>query len=147
MHNITASRALPIGEMSRKTGVNIETIRYYERIGIMPNPVRTQGGHRAYDAGQLKRLDFIRRSRELGFSLGEIRALLDLVDTGTYTCAEVHQMTTAHLANVRKKISDLRRMERVLKEMAAECSRGYVPECPIIDKLLEQAASRHRPRN
>lgn len=137
MHNITASRALPIGEMSRKTGVNIETIRYYERIGIMPNPVRTQGGHRAYDAGQLKRLDFIRRSRELGFSLGEIRALLDLVDTGTYTCAEVHQMTTAHLANVRKKISDLRRMERVLKEMAAECSRGYVPDCPIVDKLLE----------
>ncbi len=72
MPNITPSLALPIGEMSRKTGVNIETIRYYERIGVMPRPVRTEGGHRAYDADQLKRLAFIKRSRELGFSLGEI---------------------------------------------------------------------------
>ncbi len=137
MASITASRALPIGEMSRRTGVNIETIRYYERIGIMPRPDRTQGGHRAYDADQLKRLAFIRRSRELGFSLGEIRALLDLVDAGAATCAEVHQMTTRHLADVRRKIADLRRMERVLKDMAAQCSGGEVPECPIIDTLFD----------
>lgn len=137
MSDITASRTLPIGEMSRKTGVKIETIRYYERIGIMQNPARTEGGHRAYDADQLKRLAFIKRSRELGFSLGEIRALLDLVDTGTYTCSEVHEMTTKHLATVRKKVADLRRLERVLKDMAAECSRGDVPECPIIDTLFD----------
>lgn len=142
MSDITASRALPIGEMSRKTGVKIETIRYYERIGIMPKPVRTEGGHRAYDADQLKHLAFIKRSRELGFSLGEIRALLDLVDTDTYTCAEVHEMTTKHLATVRKKLADLRRLERILKDMAAECSRGDVPECPIIDTLYDAHMSK-----
>ena len=137
MANITASRALSIGGMSGKTGVNIETIRYYERIGIMPRPMRTEGGHRAYDADQLKRLAFIKRSRELGLSLGEVRALLDLVDTGTYTCAEVHEMTMKHLASIRKKLNDLRRLERVLKGMAAECSRGDVPDCPVIDALFD----------
>jgi MerR family mercuric resistance operon transcriptional regulator len=146
MPDITASRALPIGEMSRKTGVNIETIRYYERIGVMPRPVRTEGGHRAYNQDQLKRLAFIKRSRELGFSLAEVRALLNLVDAGVYTCAEVHHMTTEHLANVRQKIADLRRMERVLKDMAAECSRGDIPECPIIDKLQEPDACSSTPR-
>ena len=137
MMDFSAARALAIGEMSRKTGVNIETIRYYERIGVMPEPVRTEGGHRAYDAEQLKRLFFIKRSRELGFSLGEIRALLDLVGSGNYSCSEVHSMTVSHLATVRKKLADLRRLERVLKEMTAQCSRGDVPECPIIDTLFD----------
>jgi len=137
MPSITASRGLPIGELSRRTGVNIETIRYYERIGVMPRPMRTEGGHRIYDADQVKRLAFIRRGRELGFRLAEVRALLDLVDAGSYTCAEVHQVTTLHLANVRRKLADLRRMERVLKTMAAECSGGDVPDCPIIDALFE----------
>lgn len=127
---------MQIGEVSRRTGVNIETIRYYERIGVMPKPLRTEGGHRAYDADELKRLAFIKRGRELGFSLGEIRALLGLVDTGAYTCSEVHDMTTKHLATVRKKVADLRAMERVLKDMAAECSRGDVPDCPIVDSLF-----------
>lgn len=139
-HNKT-SPALPIGEMSRQTGVNIETIRYYERIGVMPRPVRTEGGHRAYTTDQLKRLAFIKRSRELGFSLGEIRALLDLVEEGAYTCSEVHGMTIKHLSAVRKKITDLRAMERVLKDMAAECSRGDVPECPIVDSLFNMDRS------
>ena len=142
MQNITASRALPIGEMSRLTGVNIETIRYYERIGVMPKPKRTEGGHRAYEADELKRLAFIKRSRELGFSLGEIRALLDLVDTGTYTCSEVHEMATMHIATVRKKVADLRRLERVLQGMAAECSRGDVPDCPIVDALFDTHRSK-----
>ncbi|GBE42401.1 mercuric resistance operon regulatory protein [bacterium BMS3Bbin10] len=137
MPKITASPALPIGEMSRRTGVNIETIRYYERIGVMPEPLRTEGGHRAYDADQLKRLAFIKRSRELGFALNEIRALLGMVETGAYTCSQVHEMTTKHLAAVRKKLADLRALERVLKGMAAECSRGDVPDCPIIDALFD----------
>ncbi len=137
MPDITASRAMSIGELSRDTGVNIETIRYYERIDVMPKPARTDGGHRAYDSIQLKRLAFIKRSRELGFSLNEIRALLDLVDAGAYTCSEVHNMTVEHLANVKRKIADLRRMERVLKQMAAECSRGDVPDCPIMDALFD----------
>lgn len=146
MPDITASRALPIGELSRETGVNIETIRYYERIGVMPRPVRTEGGHRTYDIIQLKRLAFIRRSRELGFSLAEIRALLDLVDAGTYTCSEVHDLTTEHLTNVKQKIADLRRMEQVLKQMVAECGRGDVPDCPILDSLFDTHLPKSRPK-
>ena len=137
MAEITASRALPIGEASRRTGVNIETIRYYERIGVMADPARTQAGHRAYTLDQIKRLAFIKRSRKLGFSLAEVRTLLDLADAGGATCAEVHHMTTEHLATVRQKIAGLRAMERVLKDMAAECSRGDVPQCPIIDALFD----------
>jgi len=124
-----------IGTLSTRTGVNIETIRYYERIGLMPAPPRTEGGQRVYDAGHLKRLAFIRRSRELGFSLDDIRALLRLVDGGDYTCGEVHQMTLAHISDIRRKIADLRRMERVLKEMAAKCEGGDVPDCPILEAL------------
>ena len=84
---------------------------------------------------RLKRLAFIRRSRELGFSLDEIRALLRLVDGGDYSCGEVQEMTLAHIADIRRKIADLRRMERVLKDMAAKCDGGDVPECPIVDAL------------
>ena len=124
-----------IGALSTRTGVNIETIRYYERIGVMPKPPRTVGGQRVYDAGHLKRLTFIRRSRELGFSLDEVRALLGLVDGGNYTCGEVHEMTLGHIADIRRKIADLRRMEGVLKDMAAKCDGGDVPECPILDAL------------
>lgn len=144
MTDITTSRALQIGELSRKTGVNIETIRYYERIGVMPKPARTKGGHRAYNDNQLKRLTFIKRSRELGFSLNEIRALLDLVDTGTYTCSEVHGKTIEHLANVKRKIADLRRMEQVLKQTAAECRRGDVPDCPILNALFDAQKKEQR---
>jgi len=124
-----------IGELSRRTGVNIETIRYYERIGVMPIPARSEGGHRIFSDEQLRRLSFIKRGRELGFSLGEIRAMLRLVDEGTLTCSEIHAMTSAHLKAVQRKTADLRRLERVLKTMVAECSRGEVPDCPIIDAL------------
>jgi len=142
MVEITASRTLPIGEASRRTGVAIETIRYYERIGVIANPARTQAGHRAYTLDQVKRLAFVKRSRELGFSLAEVRALLTLVDAGGATCAEVHHMTTEHLDTVRHKIAGLRTMERVLKDMAAQCSQGDVPECPIIDALFDARNSR-----
>ncbi|MBI1986015.1 MAG: helix-turn-helix domain-containing protein [Rhodospirillales bacterium] len=124
-----------IGALSKRTGVNIETIRYYERIGMVPKPPRSEGGHRVYDQNHLKRLAFVRRTRELGFSLEEIRALLELVDGGDYTCAEVKAMTLAHADVIRQKIADLRRMERVLKGMAAQCDGGDVPECPIVDAL------------
>ncbi|SMF26495.1 MerR family transcriptional regulator, mercuric resistance operon regulatory protein [Tistlia consotensis] len=126
---------LGIGALSERSGVNIETIRYYERIGIMPEPPRTAGGQRVYDAGHLGRLVFIRRSRELGFSLDEIRTLLHLADGGDYSCGQVHEMTLAHIADIRRKIADLRRMERVLREMAANCAGGEMPECPILEAL------------
>jgi MerR family mercuric resistance operon transcriptional regulator len=94
------------------------------------------GGNRQYNHDQLKRLFFIKRCRELGFSIAEIRALLQMVDRADITCGEVHAMTVDHLKNVKNKIVDLRRLEKTMKLMAAECSKGDVPDCPIIDTLF-----------
>lgn len=123
------------GRLAKLTGCNIETIRYYEREGILPQPRRSEGGHRLYEPADVRRLRFVRRCRELGFSLEEIRGLLELVDGGRYSCGEVRDMTLRHAGEIRKKISDLRRMERILKEMASQCEGGDVPECPILDAL------------
>ncbi|MBL4872565.1 MAG: helix-turn-helix domain-containing protein [Rhodobacteraceae bacterium] len=139
MKNITNARGYPIGRMSQKTGVNIETIRYYERIAIMPKPDRTGGGNRQYNDDQLKRLFFIRRSRELGFSIEEIRALLVMVDRNDFSCVEVHDLTVAHLASVKEKIASLKKLESALTVMVVECNRGDVPGCPIVDALFEMA--------
>ncbi len=137
MPKITNTRGYAIGQMSRETGVNIETIRYYERIGIMPKPDRTAGGNRQYNHDQLKRLFFIRRARGLGFSLEEIRGLFEMVDRKDFTCGEVHGLTVDHLASVQDKIANLKKLEKALSAMAAECGRGDVPECPILDTLFE----------
>lgn len=137
MHEFTNARGYAIGEMSKRTDVNIETIRYYERIQIMPKPDRTAGGNRQYNHDQLKRLSFIKTSRELGFSIEEIRALLEMVDRQDFTCSEVHGLTVRHLASVRERIKGLRKLEKALVGMAAECSRGDVPDCPILETLFE----------
>lgn len=139
MPTITNARspALTIGALSKQTGVNIETIRFYERIGILPKPPRSVGGHRIYGHDQLMRLGFVRRSRELGFSLQEVRGLLQLVDGGHYTCAEVKAITVDHLADVRRKIADLRRLERTLADVAGKCRGGKVPDCPVIEALFD----------
>ena len=126
-----------IGALSKKAELKIETIRYYERESLLPNPPRTSGGHRSYDEGHLKRLTFIRRSRELGFSMAEVRILLALVDGGSYTCGEVRALTIDHADNVRRKIADLRRMEKMLLDISSQCEGGSIPECPIIDALLD----------
>lgn len=125
-----------IGRLSKRTGCNIETIRYYERIGLLPKPPRTEGGHRLYINDHIKRLTFVRRSRELGFTLDEVRELLNLVDGGDYTCGEVLTLTAQHLNEVRQKIKDLRRLEKTLKTIVADCQGGEVPECPIVDALF-----------
>ena len=129
------ARHFPIGALSARTGVNIETIRYYERIGIMPAPPRTEGRQRVYGEDHLKRLTFIRRGRELGFSLDEIRDLLGLVRGHGLTCAEVKAMTEQHVTDIRRKMRDLKRLERVLNELAAQCHGKDVPDCPILDAL------------
>lgn len=131
------AKGLSIGALSRDTAVNIETIRYYERIGVMPAPERTTGGFRRYREDHLKRLNFIRRGRELGFSLADLRGLLRLVDGRAYTCAQVRALTLEHLAETRRKIADLRRLERVMADMVAKCTGRRVPDCPIIDALFE----------
>jgi MerR family mercuric resistance operon transcriptional regulator len=137
MPKITKSRGYAIGEVSRLTGVNIETVRYYERIELLPKPDRTAGGNRQYNQDQLKQLFFIKRARELGFSIREIRGLLAMALNTEFTCAEVHDITIEHLTSVQEKITSLQRLEAVLKDMAAECGRGDVPDCPILDTLFE----------
>ena len=140
-----AMDVLSIGKLSQQSGVNIETIRYYEKIGVMPAPGRSAGGFRIYEPDHLKRLSFVRRSRQLGFSLDEIRNLLRLVDGHGHTCAEVHALMLSHLAEIRRKIRDLRRLQRAMAEMAARCSGESVPECPIVDALFDApAAGWHR---
>ncbi len=132
--------AVSIGELSRRTGVNIETIRYYERIKMVPAPPRTASGRRVYGPAETRSLAFIRRSRELGFTLDEIRALLALsADDGENTCAEVRQLAAGHLADVRAKIADLRDMERVLANAVRGCDAGELPGCPLIDSLSAAA--------
>jgi MerR family mercuric resistance operon transcriptional regulator len=131
------TRGLTIGKLSERAGVKIETIRYYEREGLLPRAPRTEGGHRLFDDAHLQRLMFIRRSRELGFSGAEVQALLGLVDGG-YTCGEVRDLTLKHLAAVRVKIADLRRLEKTLAEISSECHGGKVPDCPVIKALLRR---------
>ena len=139
MPAITTSRGpvLTIGALSKGSGVNIETIRFYERAGVLQKPPRSMGGHRVYAQHHMKRLNFVRRCRELGFSLDEVRGLLHLVDGGRYTCAEVKTITLDHLADIRRKMADLRRLERTLAAVAGECRGGKVPECPFIDALFD----------
>ncbi|MDE4099708.1 MerR family transcriptional regulator [Phaeobacter gallaeciensis] len=126
------------GELARATGCNLETIRYYEKIGIIPNPPRTAAGHRIYGQTYVQRLHFILRARELGFAIDEIKGLLSLVDGGTQTCGEVKAVTELHLVDVRKKIADLRRIEQVLDTTAAQCSGEDIPDCPVLDALFEE---------
>jgi MerR family mercuric resistance operon transcriptional regulator len=122
-------------KLAQRTGCNLETIRYYEKIGLMPDPPRTPAGHRFYDQGHVSRLRFILRARELGFAIEEIQGLLALVDTGSQTCAEVKERTEKHLTDVRAKIADLRRIEKALSETAAKCTGDDVPECPVLETL------------
>ncbi|MCB4823074.1 MerR family transcriptional regulator [Roseicella aerolata] len=129
-----ARRDFGIGELSRRSGVNIETVRYYEKIALLPPPPRTEGGHRLYPDDYAKRLTFIRRGRELGFTLDEIRNLLGLVEGG-HSCGEVREAALAHVEDIRRKIADLRRMEKLLSETAARCAGGAAPACPIIGAL------------
>lgn len=125
------------GELAHRSGCNVETVRFYEKQGLLPPPPRTAGGHRQYAQHHLKRLTFIRRSRELGFTLDQIRDLLALVDGSEWTCAEVRAMTLEHVADIRRKVADLQKLAGILDEMAAQCSGGAVPQCPIVDALLE----------
>ena len=125
------------GALALRTGCNIETIRYYEQVGLLPPPPRSAGGHRLYGEGLVRRVNFVRRSRDLGFSIEEIRELLQLVDGGTYTCGEVEKLARNHVREIRRKIADWKRLQRVLETMAAQCSGDAVPDCPIIDALFD----------
>ncbi|MDO9431806.1 MAG: helix-turn-helix domain-containing protein [Phenylobacterium sp.] len=130
-------QAIQIGELSRRTGCNIETIRYYERIGLMPAPPR-RGRYRSYGADDVGRLGFVRRARELGFTLDEVRALLGLAGGGQASCADVRTLAASHLTDVRARIADLRRMERVLADSVRACDAEQDPGCPLIQSLYAE---------
>ena len=126
---------IAIGELSRRAGCNVETIRYYERIGLLPSPDR-YGRYRRYAGADVQRLAFVRRARELGFTLDQVRALLKLSGTDDRSiCAEVREISTTHLSDVRARIADLRAMERVLAAAIRQCDSGEEPGCPLIETL------------
>ena len=127
--------ALTIGEMGKATNTKIETIRYYERIGLMPEPARTSSNYRDYGQAELGRLSFIRRSRDLGFSLDQVRALLGLSDDKNCDCAGIDRIANQHLLEVDRKIADLRALRRELKAVIDSCDGGTVAECRIIEAL------------
>lgn len=135
--NITYSRGrvFTIGELAAASGVHLETIRYFERIGLLARPERSTGGHRLFSAVHLARLNFIHRAREMGFSQNEVRVLLSLSDGELTSCGEVKALAENHLQAIRRKIRDLKRLERLLSSTAAQCTGGRAPKCPVIEAI------------
>ena len=125
----------PIGAAARLSGVNIETIRYYEREGIVPRAARTPAGRRIYDSDDIARLRFIRRCRDLGFSVPDIRTLLELSAGSEAPCADVKALGEQHLRGVRRKLDDLGKLERALAELVKQCDAGQT-DCPMLARLL-----------
>jgi Cu(I)-responsive transcriptional regulator len=126
---------LRIGELAQATSTKVETIRYYERIGLLPVPARTGGNYRAYARHHLERLSFIRRGRDLGFSLGEVRELMRLSDDRDQSCAEVDRIARAHLSDVEHKLADLAALGAELRQFIGQCQHGTVADCRIIEAL------------
>jgi Cu(I)-responsive transcriptional regulator len=131
---------LAIGDLAKRTGTKVETIRYYERIGLLPEPGRTEGNYRSYDYEHLGRLSFIRRARDLGFSLDQVRELLGLADQRDRSCAAVDMIARQHLAEVERKIADLHALRDELADLIGRCRRGTVAECRIIETLAPASA-------
>lgn len=132
------AKSLPAGQLAARAGCNVETLRYYERVGLMPEPPRSAGGHRQYAHAHLQRLYFIRRGRELGFSVQQVRGLLRLVDEPDHTCGEVREMARSQRAEVQQRIDDLMRLRDVLDDLVGRCGGGREPvaHCPILETLF-----------
>lgn len=129
------SRSFSIGELAKATGTKPETVRYYERIGLLPAPARTGGNYRAYSRPHLERMSFIRRARNLGFSLDQVRALLRLADDREQSCAEVDRIAKLHLTEVDRKIADLVALGSELRQLIDKCRHGTIAECRILEAL------------
>lgn len=126
---------LTIGDLGKATDTKVETIRYYERIGLLPIPARTAGNYRSYDAWHLGRLSFVRRARDLGFSLEQVRDLLGFADQKDRSCDSVDALAREHLAAIDRKIADLTALRRELDTIIGQCRCGTIAECRIIDAL------------
>jgi Cu(I)-responsive transcriptional regulator len=138
-----AKRSFTIGDLSQGTGVNVETIRYYERIGLMPKAARSSAGYRLYDDKHRERLGFIRHSRELGFALDDIRELLALSDDPNHSCESADGIARAHLHDVEAKIASLEALRKELKRMVAQCRRDKIADCRVIRALADHALCAH----
>lgn len=129
--------AYSIGDLAREASTKVETIRYYEKIGLMPKAARTAGNHRAYSSAHRDRLSFIRHARELGFPLDDIRALLDLSGSPEAPCAGADAIAEKHLAGVRSRIERLQALEAELSRMVKDCCRQTVAGCRVIEVLAD----------
>ncbi len=127
---------VPIGEASRQSGVHIETIRYYERTGLIPPPGRDSGGRRLFSSADMARLAFIRRCRELGFASADIRTLMGLAGRPDTACARVGELGRAQLAQIRDRIARLGELARALEELIAHCGDGR-SACPMLEELIQ----------
>jgi DNA-binding transcriptional MerR regulator len=136
--------ALTIGQLGLATGTKIETIRYYEKIGLLPKPRRTTGNYRSYAAEHLERLGFIRRARELGFSIEDVRELLKLAAHGERPCEEVDQLAARHLETTERKIEALVRLRRELRDTLDSCKGGRIAECRVIQALSPAPGNRKK---
>jgi DNA-binding transcriptional MerR regulator len=133
------SEYLTIGNLAAQTGTRVQTIRYYEQVGLMPVPRRTGGNQRRYDPQDLKRLAFIRHGRELGFSLGAIRQLLQLGDKPERSCAAVDRIASRQLQHVRSRITRLKALEAELQRMIVQCRGRRIEDCRVIEVLADHA--------
>jgi Cu(I)-responsive transcriptional regulator len=129
------SDVLTIGYLARQTGTKVETIRFYERSGLLPAPARTDSNYRAYDISHLRRLSFIRKARDLGFSLDQVRELMSLSDERDRSCAAVDAIAHAHRSDIERKIEDLKALKLELDNIIDQCGCGTVAECRIIESL------------
>lgn len=129
------NKHLTIGSLSRLTNTKVETIRFYEKSGLLREPERTEGNYRSYAPADLNRLSFIRRARDLGFSLDQIRVLLDLADDRWRSCEAVDGIAKKHVAEVERKIADLKALQGELDRLISQCRCGTVAECRIIETL------------
>jgi DNA-binding transcriptional MerR regulator len=126
---------LSIGQVGAATGTKVETIRYYERIGLLPKPDRTSGNYRSYPSELVHRLAFIRRARELGFAIEDVRELLDLAGHSERPCAGIDQIAARHLTMIEAKIATFKRLRRELRDTLAACAGGRVAECRVVQAL------------
>jgi Cu(I)-responsive transcriptional regulator len=126
---------LTIGTLAAATAAKVETIRYYERIGLMPKPARSAGNYRTYDRAEVARLRFIRRARDLGFTIEQIRVLLDLADQRERDCTVVDAVAREHLLAIERKIADLDALRSELRALLDRCAGGTIADCRIIEAL------------
>ena len=137
------SQSLSIGRAADHTGVKVPTIRYYEQIGLLPPPLRTESNRRFYDEADLRRLTFIRHARELGFEIEAIRTLLTLPDKPDQSCAAADVAARARLADVNQRLNSLNALKAELERMVVGCSHGKVAECRVIEVLADHGQCKH----